>query len=330
MKKFLKVLAIVLLSLILVVALFITGLKIAGHVRYDESFFNDAWKEFSIPGIHDGYVPQGITYDEASGNFLCCGYMDDGSTSRVYVVDPKTDENRYVLLRNADESNCTGHVGGLAVYAEYLYVVDDGHTLVYLLSDVLNAEEGAFVTARGIVPSNCRASFNYVKDDILYVGEFYRAENYETDSTHHFTTETGEVNRALIFAYELDEDAEFGVVSDSPLYAYSITDQIQGMCITDKGDICLSASWGPATSYLYLYEGVPTDEGDATVTVRGTEVPVIFLDSSDLKETIELAPMSEEVTYVNGRIYTMYESASNKYIFGKFFRETHSWSIARE
>lgn len=330
MKKALKILAFVLGGLILAVVLFIAGLKIAGHVRYDKSFFNDAWREFSIPGIHDGYIPQGITYDEASGNFLCCGYMGDKSASRVYVVDPKTDKNRYILLKNADGSDCTGHVGGFAVWGSYLYIADGDNTLVYSLSDVLDAEEGAGVKALGAVPTDCRASFNYVKGDILYVGEFYRAGNYETDSTHHFTTEAGEVNRALIYAYELDRDVEFGIVSGSPLYAYSVTDLVQGMCITDKGDICLSTSWGPATSHLYLYEGVPTDKADATITVRGTEVPVIFLDSSHLKETVNLAPMSEEVTYVNGRIYTIYESASNKYFFGKLFRETHSWSIARE
>ena len=47
-------------------------------------------------------------------------------------------------------------------------------------------------------------------------------------------------------------------------------------------------------------------------------VPRYVLDSSTQKGDIKLAPMSEEIVIVDGKLYTMCESATNKYIFGKF------------
>ena len=43
-----------------------------------------------------------------------------------------------------------------------------------------------------------------------------------------------------------------------------------------------------------------------------------MLDSSVLKTDLKIAPMSEEIEIVDGKLYVMCESASNKYIFGKF------------
>ena len=43
-----------------------------------------------------------------------------------------------------------------------------------------------------------------------------------------------------------------------------------------------------------------------------------MLDSSVLKTDLKIAPMSEEIVTVEGQLYVMCESASNKYIFGKF------------
>ena len=47
-------------------------------------------------------------------------------------------------------------------------------------------------------------------------------------------------------------------------------------------------------------------------------VPLYVLDGSTLKGDIKLAPMAEEIVIENGKLYTMCESATNKYIFGKF------------
>ena len=45
---------------------------------------------------------------------------------------------------------------------------------------------------------------------------------------------------------------------------------------------------------------------------------------------LEFAPMSEEPLMLNGRIYVLTESASQKYIFGNFTRGRHVYSIPVE
>ena len=39
--------------------------------------------EFSIPGLKDGFVPQGFEYDENSNSYFISGYMSDESASRI-------------------------------------------------------------------------------------------------------------------------------------------------------------------------------------------------------------------------------------------------------
>ena len=67
-----------------------------------------------------------------------------------------------------------------------------------------------------------------------------------------------------------------------------------------------------------------------TLYVGGRKNARDHLDSANLTDTITLPPMSEELVYRDGRIYVMCESASNKYIFGKFIRgyQVFAYNIA--
>lgn len=49
-------------------------------------------------------------------------------------------------------------------------------------------------------------------------------------------------------------------------------------------------------------------------------MPLYYLDSDNLTETVVMPPMSEELVYRDGRVQVMYESACNKYIYGKLIR----------
>lgn len=135
--------------------------------------------------------------------------------------------------------------------------------------------------------ANCRASFCYFYDsdanpetyststDKLYVGEFYRKGNYETNPLHHVTTNNGTQNKAFVYEYSLSTSSEFGVskLSASNLpedmkvpkiqYIYSIPDKIQGFARikentensnTNTGKLVLSQSWGLPNSTLYYYD----------------------------------------------------------------------------
>lgn len=156
-------------------------------------------------------------------------------------------------------------------------------------------------------------AFLHAQDGLLYIGEFYRDPNYPTSDSHKLTSPSGELNPALLAVLPLSSDAPLGISGDI-LCAYSVPGLIQGMCLDDKGRICLSASYGAAFSHIYIYSS-PVSGGNAEVL--GQKVPLYFLDSSCLALDIKIPPMSEEIVFANGRLYTMCESASNKYIFGK-------------
>lgn len=87
------------------------------------------------------------------------------------------------------------------------------------------------------------------------------------------------------------------------------------MCLDGAGNMYLSTSYGPAFSHISRYTGTK-EEG--SVTVLGQTVPRYVLDSSTQTAEFKLAPMAEEILVVDGKLYTMCEAATDKYIFGKF------------
>ena len=83
----------------------------------------------------------------------------------------------------------------------------------------------------------------------------------------------------------------------------------------------LSRSWGLEQSVLEFYDGM-RDRG-ITISVSGREVPLYYLDSTNLKKEVQLPCFSEELCVVGDRVYISFESACNKYIVGKFFFATY-------
>jgi hypothetical protein len=130
---------------------------------------------------------------------------------------------------------------------------------------------------------------------------------------HRLTTPAGDSNTALMTVFDIDDSAEF-YINPTPTAAYSLTGLVQGMTFTENR-IVLSTSYGLASSHLYFYDTSKITEGQ--FTVNNTTVPLYYLDSASLVETVTAPPMSEEIVYKDGYIYIMTESASNKYIFGK-------------
>ena len=173
------------------------------------------------------------------------------------------------------------------------------------------------------MPDDMSVAYTSSDEDVVYAGEFYREANYETDDTHKITTSAGDYNQALMFAYRFsdDEDALFGIEPE-PFEVYSVTDLVQGMD-TYKGQIYLSTSYGVAFSHIYVYD---KPESRKDLEIAGLKLPLYELDSSVLVKDYKYAPMSEEIVCVDDRIYTMCESASNKYIFGKLTAATKCYS----
>ena len=314
-----RVILILLCCLIGLALLLLLGIRV--YFRFPaREYYKNSERSFVIPGLSDGMIHQGLAYDSENDTFLITGYRTDDKASQVSVVS-KADgkEVKRLNLQNEDGSAFTGHVGGITVYGNYVYVADSEGLVAFNRADIVAAANGDGIRPVGLFKTSTEddalhVAFTHVEGNMIYVGEFYREANYPTPDSHKYKTAAGDENTALILAYALDSSAPLGI-SDKIERAYSIPGLVQGMCFDADGKMYLSTSYAVAFSHIYSYD-VTKEEG--SITVLGQTVPRYVLDSSTQTGDMQLPPMAEEIVIVDGKLYTMCESATNKYIFGKF------------
>ena len=323
MKKFTSFLARFFLGII-AFALSFVFLVFVGEKIFYASFFGEAQVEFAIPGLWTGFVPQG--FDKVDEAYIVSGYDKADAPSSVYVI--KDGENTRVDLYNADGSNYLSHAGGVTHFGAYMYVAyntgeDTTYCDMFLLSDVFDGDGKA--TKCDSIPLPNQISYCSVYGDKLYAGAFYReGSQYLTPESHQLKTPAGDQNTALMMVYTLDETTG-KPVSDKPDLVYSTLSNVQGMCITDSGKIVLSTSWSIYPSELFVYDLDNASKGEWEY--NGENIPLIYLDSASLAESIVCPPMSEELVYENGRVLIMSESACMKYLYGKITSGNFAYSI---
>lgn len=319
--KVLKITLTVVVSIVLAVILLLALVKIGERILFT-SFFVNSSTEFKTPGIADGFVHQGFDYIEEEEIFLVSGYMKDGSSSRVYKVSKDGKSLGFTKLRGYYGERNTTHAGGIAHNGKYVYITEDGEdgtgVSVFLLDDILNKEEAS---RKSIIDVGLSPAFCYVDNGLLYTGNFHKdGTKYLSPDSHKVTTPNGDNNTAMMAVFEIDPENEacFGLKDYKPEYAYSITSQVQGMAIAGN-KLVLSTSWGVSKSHLYIYDfDKVRSSGSGKTTAFGEEIALYYVDSYSLEKDVKSPPMAEELVYLDGKIYVMNESASAKYIFGRF------------
>ncbi len=325
----------VLLIVLACVAGFVALVLLAARIYFRapvHAYYRQSEKAFVIPGLSDGFIAQGISYDDRTDCFFVTGYMKDGGASPIYIVDKSSGDLIKTVWQSDGGEPFAGHCGGLSVSGDYIYVAGGADACLYVYSyeDVINAADGESVSRLGAFSTAVSeddyigAAFTTVADGCLIVGEFYREENYPTPESHKLVTAAGDYNQALAVAFPFSDEGRFGLETE-PAYAYSITGLVQGMAFQD-GRIYLSTSYAAAFSHVYSYDPAAAQTG--TAAILGTEIPLLVLDSACLTDDMKIPPMSEEIEFVDGRVYTMCESASNKYVFGKL--TSARWCYATE
>lgn len=317
------------LIIILTIMCFIL-LVIFGFRQYFMLSVNDYYKNssrtFVIPGLQDGLITQGLCYEKEKDVFLVSGYMNNGSASRVYSVNKSLNKmEKYVSLLDENGKEYKGHVGGIAINCNYIYIAggQDCNLYVYSYLDFNEAKSGDSISCVGTFDLKVSGdnylgiAFVTIKDDELIVGEFYRAKNYETLESHKLYTKAGDYNQALALTYKFSSESisKYGL-NPIPNKAYSLPNLVQGMSY-NQNKFYLSTSYGLAFSHINIYdESKLVYQKD--IEVLNATLPLYAFDSTSLIKRIKIPPMSEEIEFVDNKLYTMCESASSKYIFGKF------------
>lgn len=308
MKKILKfigkLIMFVIIGILALILVTIIGLNIAKPFIYSDyySIKTDICKN---PGLNDGFVCQGIAVSEKNEVILVCGYMKDKSNSRIYVTD--FDSNSYYVELTRGGEKYTGHAGGLAITGDTVYIANAKKIYSFPLSSVLSASNGDIVDIGSGTKVNTNASFVYTDEEYLYVGEFHDGGKYVIENHEHETAEG--THYAICTKYALSD-------LETPITVYTLRNNVQGICFTPNGKIVLSTSYGLTDTIYYVYD--LDSAADSGLTFDGA--PLYYLD--DLEKEIHGPAMGEDLDYFNGRIITLTESASQKYIFGKFFGAT--------
>ena len=252
----------------------------------------------------------GKTVTKKQHYFLTSAYMTDGSPSRIYVRGSVSGYIGYVTMENIDGTLHTGHVGGIATNSSRLWLTDGDSVLVAKASkeyenqnilreivdkaaknsELKKGEERLTIKFTASFKTNGKAAYLYyfhdpryttTSYDRLYVGEFYRSGNYETDKTHHATTPEGYKNTSFMYEYRVDYNSsnEYGLYVinqdkvklvdangenvDVPQIQkiYSLPEKIQGVAFsgrasygTSNGTLILSQSYGLANSHILCFD----------------------------------------------------------------------------
>lgn len=262
-----------------------------------------------IPGLKEGFVPQGITYLPKDDALLFAGYSDGDDNSALLAVSRKTGELlKQVKLNNVDGSKYTGHAGGVCATETDIYVSNAKKLFRISLDTYEKLPEKAVCAFEEEIPVPVNSSYCSYADGVLWVGEFQYGGDYPTDASHRVSTSDG-LQRAWNCGYRIEEGQDFS----APDYILSITERIQGMT-TLNGKMYLSQSYGRKNdSVIYRYNDVLSTDPAQTVEVNGKDVPLWILDSTVRDAVLLCPPMTECLCTVDGAIYVAFESAAKTY-----------------
>ncbi len=288
-------------------------------------FESIAKEEFEVPGLTK-ISAQGICAlpeNEQGYDFATSGYMVDKTPSRIYLI-AKDGASKYITVQEDGKAN-TSHFGGVTCSENYLFVTSGKRVLRLSLASVLSAGNGSAVEVLDFFRTDINNAYCYYNSGLLYVGEFYREGNYDTQESHHRAV-AGGVNYAYVYEFAVDDNKEGGIASTVPQKVLSVREQVQGIAIYEGG-ITLSTSYGLPDSRIFTYRNILEESASGTVAVGENQVPLYVLDNGNLQSELIAPCMSEEICVKDGRLYVIFESMCDKYRYFTRTRLSNVYSI---
>ena len=226
----------------------------------------------------DNFIPQGLCVTEE--HVLITVYVDLPDYLGALMIFNK--ESGEYLLSLALDSN--SHLGGIAYDGESIWICNSNdNTIERLDYDVLrfmtSFHSGATIDIRNMLEVysvKCIPSGITFYDGTLWI------------VTHKVWRDS----HMLEYKYNSLEDKL--VLCER----YPIPSQVQGVTFDEKGQVYFSVSYGRRnSSYIKVYESLET----------------LMDNSNNCNKIIEMPPCSEQLWYEEGKLYVLFESASEKY-----------------
>ncbi len=310
-KKLLIILSSIVLFILIIVGIYFLGYKTTVKRGYKD-FYNQSIALFEIPGLDTNYVPQAIAYNEENNVFLIAGYDSEDEPSYLYVLDENGKEIKKVAIKTDDDTYYTGHAGGVISFNDIIFVSSGKKVYKLSLEKVLNND---IVIVDAVTKVDVSGATMFVYDNYLFVTEFYEETKYQTDESHHLTTPSNNANKALAFAYEIDENSESGLKSNEAKMVLSIPEKVQGIIIKDD-ELVISQSFGRFNdSSIKTYNNILLNETEYTFNYNDLDLPLYYLDDSSLVDDLHSPSMTEGVCLYNNKVLVIFESSAKKYKF---------------
>ena len=311
-----RLVVIPLILTIMIIAFFILQ---SMFMKYNKkiSFYLESSTAFCrIPGIDDGFIPQGIAYDSGSKLLLLTGYYGAGKSSPIYLVDQQTCATREVFLKTESGKRFTGHAGGISLYKGMAYIAGSTENCMYSVSlgKLFEAENGTTLSIEQVInlknrDDSIRVSFTAIDDGVIFAGEYHNTPFFCTQASHLVDTPYGR-QKAFLVGFSLDEGN-----NPIPHIVFSIPDKIQGACFYGN-NIFLSQNDNLFSSKVLTFS-LDKLQASGTKKVLGAEVPIYILTEKTARKITYIPPMSEELLVIDGQMLILYESAANLYSVGK-------------
>ena len=265
-----------------------------------------------IPGLHQGAIPQGLSYSKKYNLIFMSFYFDKPIPSLISVIDRSNNTATGTFaLKESENSFHYGHVGGVTVNDNFVWISSNGKLYKYRISDIITN-----IPSRELVPvsatqTETRASFVSYYQKVLFVGEFAYGSKYKTKNSHHMENRDGVQHYAWVCGYDVNKE------SNGLRYILSIRQKVQGICLTDK-TIFLSISYGRRNkSVIAVYKNPLKEAPHRRVTLKnGMKTPLWYLDGKNMIREIDFPPMSEGITIIDGNLAVLPESGAEKYQSG--------------
>lgn len=292
--------------------------NIFGFLGGDKKVDYENYTEYpcEVPGLEDGFIPQGICFVESMGMFAISGYMPndaDGNKqfSRIYFVNPENGESKMFII-----DGFTGHAGGIASNGNDVWISSGGSSstngkIYHFTVDMFAGESGSSVNYDGYFSVPVKGSVLYCDGEKLWVSEFYNndKDSNKVNKEHHYGS-----NHAWSCGYDLplsvDYSAKEKLVPDVIL---SIPDKVQGMTTTDNGEVIFSTSYGRRNnSKMHIFEPF-TEWNSNNVTVFDTDVTIYVAKKKNRIIRFKMPTLMEGLDYYDGKLYVIFESGAKAY-----------------
>lgn len=311
-KKILNILLIILVSIITIALIFIMIYK-KNLKRSYKDFVNISEVFCKTPGLDTEFVPQGISYNEKHNLIVIVGYNSDKTSSPIFLIDTNGNIKKKITIKLESGKDYTGHAGGVISFNDIIFVSSGNKVHKLDMNKVLLANDNDCVKVEATIKVDADGATMFVYNNYLFVTEFYEETKYQTEVSHHIKTPSGGTNKALAFAYEIDENEKSGLKSNEAKFVVSIPEKVQGVLVREN-EIILSTSFGRYNdSYIYKYKNILNKETSNTYKYNDIDIPLYIMDSSDITYKLLTPPMSEGMTMYKDKVLLLFESASKKY-----------------